>query len=87
MAADERDDREGPGQEGFLTDILREATITGTGDDPAPPPPEPQAAGMPRRGNVDDAADDVADDDGDADVLGAGDADDNRNTEADARRD
>ena len=83
MAADERDDREGPGQEGFLTEILRDATITGTGDDPAPPPPEPRSAGMPRGGSVDDAADD----DGDADVLGAGDADDNRNTEADARRD
>jgi hypothetical protein len=79
MAADERDDREGPGQEGLVTEVLREATITGTGDDPAPPPPEPQAAGMPRGGNVDDAADDAG-----ATAPGAGNADDNKNTEAEA---
>jgi hypothetical protein len=81
MAAEERD-RESPGQEGFVTDILKEATTSGTGDDP-PPPAEPQAAAMPRRGDGDGDIDrDIDRDiDGDTDVVGAGDADDNRNTE------
>ena len=51
--ADEREDRSGPDQEGFLENILRDATTTGTGDDPAPPA-EPQAAAMPRRGDAPD---------------------------------
>ena len=54
MAADNREE---PGQEGFITDLLRDVTITGTGDDPAPPPEEPQGAGFPRRGDVDDDVD------------------------------
>lgn len=47
---DEREERSAPGEEGFLENTLRDATTTGTGDDPAPPD-EPQAAAMPRRGN------------------------------------
>jgi hypothetical protein len=63
MPDDERDDRSGPGEEGFIASLLREATITGTGDDPAPPPEEPQAAGLPgARPDGDTADDDTADD-------------------------
>jgi hypothetical protein len=47
---DQREERSGPGQEGFVENILRDATTTGTGDDPAPPD-EPQAAATPRRGD------------------------------------
>ena len=53
---DEREDRSGPGQEGFIESTLRDATITGTGDDQAPPD-EPQAAAMPRRGDGPDDED------------------------------
>jgi hypothetical protein len=54
MGADERDDkRDDP--DGFVADLLREATLTGTGDDP-PPPAEPQAAAFPRRGDIEDNA-------------------------------
>jgi hypothetical protein len=53
--SDERDDRSGPAQEGFLETLLKEATITGTGDDPAPPPEEPQA---PNAGTTNQPADD-----------------------------
>lgn len=42
MPDDERDDQPGPGREGFVADLLREATITGTGDDADTPPEEPQ---------------------------------------------
>jgi hypothetical protein len=45
---DERDNRPSPGSEGFTESILREATITGAGDDPQPPE-HPQAAAFPRR--------------------------------------
>jgi hypothetical protein len=47
---DEREERSGPEQEGFIESTLRDATTTGTGDEPAPPD-EPQAAAMPRRGD------------------------------------
>jgi hypothetical protein len=50
---DEREERSGPGQEGFIESTLRDNTITGTEDDPAPPE-EPQAAGMPRSGDEPD---------------------------------
>jgi hypothetical protein len=53
---DEREDRSGPGQEGFIESTLRDVTITGTGDDKAPPD-EPQAAAMPRRGDGSDDKD------------------------------
>lgn len=45
---DERAEQPGHGQEGFVENVLRDATTTG--DDPAPPD-EPQAAAMPRRGD------------------------------------
>ena len=45
---DEREERSGPGQEGFLENVLRDATTTGT-EGESRPPDEPQAAGMPRR--------------------------------------
>ncbi|WP_219413122.1 hypothetical protein [Pseudonocardia nigra] len=41
--ADERTDRSGPGNEGFVENLLRDSTITGTRDDPPPAPEEPQA--------------------------------------------
>ena len=45
MPDDESDDRPGPGSEGFVADLLRQSTITGTGDDdPSPPPDEPPDA-------------------------------------------
>jgi hypothetical protein len=55
---DERDDRSGPAQEGFIESTLRDATLTGGPDDPKPPD-EPQGAAFPRHG---DDADDDADD-------------------------
>jgi hypothetical protein len=57
--ADERDDR--PGAEGFTADILREATASGTPDEP-PPPDQPQGVAFPRR-NDDADAESGADDD------------------------
>jgi len=57
--ADEREDRSGSGQEGVVESTLRDATTTGTAEDPGPPE-EPQAAAMPRRGagsDEDDAGD------------------------------
>ncbi|WP_433289584.1 hypothetical protein ACQPZQ_39350 [Pseudonocardia sp. CA-142604] len=39
MPDDERDDQPTPGGDGFLADLLRQSTITGTEkDDPAEPP-------------------------------------------------
>jgi hypothetical protein len=41
MPDDERDDQSSPGGDGFLADLLRQSTITGTEkDDPAQPPEE-----------------------------------------------
>jgi len=57
MGDEEREDRPAPGSEGFTANILREATLTGTADDP-PPPEEPQGSGFPRRGDDSDDADD-----------------------------
>lgn len=54
---DERDDRSGPDQEGVVENTLRDATTTGTGEDPAPPD-QPQAAAFPRRGEDADKTDD-----------------------------
>jgi hypothetical protein len=48
---DEREERSGPEQEGFIESTLRDATTTGTGDDPAPPDEPQAAAAMPRRGD------------------------------------
>jgi hypothetical protein len=44
MPDDERDDRSGPGGEGFLADMLRQSTITGTEDNDPEPPEEPPDA-------------------------------------------
>jgi hypothetical protein len=52
MPDDERDDRPGPGGEGFLADMLRQSTITGTGDDDPPPPPEEPPD--PNRGTIEE---------------------------------
>jgi hypothetical protein len=42
MPDDERDDQPTPGGDGFLADLLRQSTTTGTEkDDPAQPPEEP----------------------------------------------
>lgn len=52
MPDDERDDQPGPGGDGFLADLLRQSTITGTEDaDPAPPPEEPPD---PNRGTTEE---------------------------------
>jgi hypothetical protein len=59
MANDERDER--PGREGFVTDILREASASGTPDEP-PLPGEPQSAAFPR-GGAGDTDDEPGDDD------------------------
>lgn len=64
MANDERDER--PGQEGFVSDILREATVSGTPDEP-PPPEEPQSAAFPRGGAGADADDEPGDAERDGD--------------------
>jgi hypothetical protein len=48
---DERNER--PGQEGFTADILREATASGTPDEPSPPE-EPQGAALPRGADAED---------------------------------
>jgi hypothetical protein len=64
MANDERDDR--PGQEGFVTDILREATVSGTPDEP-PPPEDPQSAALPRGGAGAGPHEEPGEDEGDRD--------------------
>jgi hypothetical protein len=64
MADDRRAEQSsdtGPGQEGFLENVLREATTSGTGDNP-PPPDEPQAAAMPRRGDDPDEVEETRQD-------------------------
>jgi hypothetical protein len=57
MADDRRDDRSGPGEEGFLESLLRDATITGTEDDPPRPPAEPQVAAPETTNDPDDDTD------------------------------
>jgi hypothetical protein len=54
---DERRDRPASGSEGVVESTLRDATLTGTGNDPEPPD-EPQSASFPRRG---DGSDDTED--------------------------
>jgi hypothetical protein len=41
MPDDERADQPGPGGDGFLADLLRQSTITGTEDAGPEEPPEP----------------------------------------------
>jgi hypothetical protein len=60
--ADERDER--PGDEGFTTAILREATASGMPDEP-PPPGKSQSAAFPQRGE--DADTEAGDEGGDRD--------------------
>jgi hypothetical protein len=48
---DERRDR--PGSEGVVESTLRDATLTGAGNDPEPPD-EPQSASFPGRGDGSD---------------------------------
>jgi hypothetical protein len=57
MPDDERDDRPSAGGEGFLADLLRQSTITGTGDDPPPPPEEPPEANRGTREDQEPDAD------------------------------
>jgi hypothetical protein len=45
---DEREERSGPGQEGFLENILRDATTTGAEGESRPPDQPQAAAAMPR---------------------------------------
>jgi hypothetical protein len=61
MANDERDER--PDQEGFTAQIIREATVSGTPDEP-PPPGEPQSAAFPRGGAGADGDDEPGEDEG-----------------------
>ncbi|MHA6624793.1 hypothetical protein ACU61A_05195 [Pseudonocardia sichuanensis] len=48
-----RTDRPAPGSEGTTESTLRDATLTGTGEDPEPPA-EPQGAAFPRHGDGSD---------------------------------